>query len=94
MIVSVTDRGAGFPEEKMEQIFEPFFTTKEKGMGLGLSVCRTIIAAHRGQLWATNNPDHGTSFHFSLPIRMPDKHVLMTNNSYMAGDNYSSHECS
>ena len=68
VIVSVTDRGGSIPEEKMEQIFEPFFTTKAKGMGLGLSVCRTIIAAHRGELWATNNADCGATFHFSLPI--------------------------
>jgi signal transduction histidine kinase len=71
VIVSVTDRGGSIPEEKMEQIFEPFFTTKAKGMGLGLSVCRTIIAAHRGKLWATNNADCGATFHFSLPIGMP-----------------------
>jgi two-component system sensor kinase FixL len=64
--VSITDRGGSIPEEKMEQIFEPFFTTKEKGMGLGLSVCRTIIAAHRGKLWVTNNTDRGATFHFSL----------------------------
>jgi two-component system, LuxR family, sensor kinase FixL len=68
VMVSVTDRGGGISEEKMEQIFEPFFTTKAKGMGLGLSVCRTIITAHRGRLWATNNPDRGATFHFSLPI--------------------------
>jgi two-component system sensor kinase FixL len=68
VIVSVTDRGDSIPREKLEQIFEPFFTTKEKGMGLGLSVCRTIIAAHRGKLWATNNADCGATFHFSLPI--------------------------
>jgi two-component system, LuxR family, sensor kinase FixL len=68
VIVSVTDRGGSIPEEKMEQIFEPFFTTKAQGMGLGLSVCRTIISAHRGKLWATNNSDHGATFHFSLPI--------------------------
>jgi two-component system sensor kinase FixL len=68
VIVSVTDRGDSIPREKLEQIFEPFFTTKEKGMGLGLSVCRTIIAAHRGNLWATNNADCGATFHFSLPI--------------------------
>jgi PAS domain S-box-containing protein len=68
VLVSVTDRGGSIPEEKMEQIFEPFFTTKEKGMGLGLSVCRTIIAAHRGKLWAANNADCGATFHFSLPI--------------------------
>jgi two-component system, LuxR family, sensor kinase FixL len=68
ILVSVTDRGGSIPEEKMEQIFEPFFTTKAKGMGLGLSVCHTIIAAHRGKLWATNNADCGATFHFSLPI--------------------------
>ena len=68
VLVSVTDRGSSIPEEKMEQIFEPFFTTKAKGMGLGLSVCRTIIAAHRGKLWAANNADCGATFHFSLPI--------------------------
>ncbi len=78
--VSVTDRGGSIPEEKMEQIFEPFFTTKAKGMGLGLSVCRTIIAAHRGKLWATNNADCGATFYFSLPIGVPDAKVAITNN--------------
>jgi len=68
VLVSVTDRGGSIPEEKMEQIFEPFFTTKAKGMGLGLSVCHTIIVAHRGKLWATNNADRGATFYFSLPI--------------------------
>ena len=72
VIVSVIDGGGSIPEEKMEQIFESFFTTKEQGMGLGLSVCRTIIAAHRGKLWATNNADRGATFHFSLPIRKSD----------------------
>ena len=62
----------------MEQIFEPFFTTKAKGLGLGLSVCRTIIAAHRGKLWATNNADCGATFHFSLPIGVSDGEVLIT----------------
>jgi PAS domain S-box-containing protein len=73
--VSVTDRGDSIPREKLEQIFEPFFTTKEKGMGLGLSVCRTIIAAHRGKLWATNNADCGATFHFSLPISTSNRMV-------------------
>src|SRR5439155_23640624 len=73
VLVSVTDRGGSIPEEKMEQIFEPFFTTKAKGMGLGLSVCHSIIAVHRGKLWATNNADCGATFHFSLPIAAPDK---------------------
>jgi two-component system, LuxR family, sensor kinase FixL len=78
--VSVTDRGDSIPGERMEQIFEPFFTTKAKGMGLGLSVCRTIIAAHRGKLWVTNNADCGATFHFSLPIGTPGDAVLIRNN--------------
>jgi PAS domain S-box-containing protein len=80
LVVSVTDRGVSVPEKKMEQIFEPFFTTKEKGMGLGLSVCRTIIAAHRGKLWVTNNADCGATFHFSLPTGVPGNAVLISNN--------------
>jgi two-component system, LuxR family, sensor kinase FixL len=79
--VSVTDRGSSITKEKMEQIFEPFFTTKPKGMGLGLSVCRTIIGAHRGKLWATNNADRGATFHFSLPIGGSDGEVVITNNA-------------
>ena len=78
--VSVTDRGDGIPAEKLEQIFEPFFSTKAKGMGLGLSVCRTIITAHRGKLWATNNPDHGATFHFSLPVTLSGTEAVLTNN--------------
>ena len=78
VIVSVTDRGGGIPAEEMEQIFEPFFTTKAKGMGLGLSVCRTLIAAHRGKLWATNNPERGATFHFTLPKDASAKEVLIT----------------
>jgi len=78
VIVSVTDRGGGIPAEEMEQIFEPFFTTKAKGMGLGLSVCRTLIAAHRGKLWATNNAERGATFHFTLPKDASAKEVLIT----------------
>jgi PAS domain S-box-containing protein len=80
VIVSVTDCGGSIPEKKMEEIFEPFFTTKEKGMGLGLSVCRTIIAAHRGKLWATNNADRGATLHFILPVMASDKASVTTNN--------------
>jgi signal transduction histidine kinase len=65
--VSVADQGCGIPHEKMERIFGPFFTTKTQGMGLGLAVCRTIISAHGGKLWATNNAGRGATFHFTLP---------------------------
>ncbi|PYI70025.1 MAG: hypothetical protein DMF08_12540, partial [Verrucomicrobia bacterium] len=62
--VSVTDRGGGIPEKKIEQVFERFFTTKKEGMGLGLSICRSIIDAHEGKIWATNNADRGATFYF------------------------------
>jgi len=65
--VSVSDRGKGIALDDMERIFEPFFSTKPQGMGLGLPICRTIINAHNGQLWAANNVDCGASFYFTLP---------------------------
>ena len=76
--VSVSDSGSGIPGEKMEQVFERFFTTKKEGMGLGLSVCRTIINAHRGKIWATNNAGCGATFHFSLPIVGAGKEAVTT----------------
>jgi two-component system sensor kinase FixL len=76
--VSVADRGSGIPEEKMQQVFERFFTTKKEGMGLGLSVCRTIIDAHRGKIWVTNDAGCGATFHFSLPIVGAGKETVIT----------------
>ena len=64
--VSVADRGSGIPPEDLERIFQPFVSTKSEGLGLGLAICRTIVTAHHGRLWATNNADHGASFHFTL----------------------------
>jgi two-component system sensor kinase FixL len=65
---SVRDRGPGVTEGNLEQVFEPFFTSKAHGLGLGLSVCRSIITAHGGKLWAANNPERGATFHFILPV--------------------------
>ncbi|HEV2670374.1 MAG TPA: MASE1 domain-containing protein [Gemmatimonadales bacterium] len=64
--ISVADRGVGIPEGTEEQVFEPFFTSKRHGLGLGLSICRTIVAAHGGRLWAVNNVDRGATFHLVL----------------------------
>jgi PAS domain S-box-containing protein len=64
--LSVSDCGTGLAPDKLEQVFDPFYTTKPQGMGLGLVVCRTIITAHGGKLWATNNPERGATFHFTL----------------------------
>jgi signal transduction histidine kinase len=66
--VTVADSGPGIPPENLSRIFDPFFTTRAEGMGLGLTVCRSIIRVHRGTLWAENNPDRGASFHFVLPL--------------------------
>lgn len=65
--ISVADRGPGVAPEMLAKIFEPFHTTKTNGLGLGLAVCRTIVKAHDGRLWVTNNPERGATFHFALP---------------------------
>ena len=70
--VSVLDCGSGIKAEQMRQVFEPFFTTKENGLGLGLAISHSIVIAHGGRLWASNRPDRGTAFHFTLPIAAPD----------------------
>ena len=65
--VAVGDTGPGLAESVMRQLFQPFVTTKEKGMGIGLSICRSIVEAHSGSISAHPNGDHGTRFTFTLP---------------------------
>jgi signal transduction histidine kinase/integral membrane sensor domain MASE1 len=65
--VAVEDAGTGLRDGTHEHIFEPFYTTKPAGMGMGLSIAKSIIEAHGGSIWATNNPTRGATFHFSLP---------------------------
>ncbi|HTD31502.1 MAG TPA: ATP-binding protein [Steroidobacteraceae bacterium] len=69
VLISVCDAGPGIAEGKLEQVFEPFFTSKANGMGLGLSVCRTIVTAHGGKLWAEHNSDSGATFRLLLPVK-------------------------
>ena len=66
--LSVSDRGSGIPEDKLKEVFEPFFTSKAAGMGMGLSIARTIVEAHEGQLSATNRDHGGASFRIRLPL--------------------------
>jgi signal transduction histidine kinase len=66
--VRVSDHGPGIPVESLTRLFEPFFTTKAKGMGMGLAVSKTIIEAHKGKLWAENQPEGGACFCFTLPL--------------------------
>jgi signal transduction histidine kinase len=66
--VSVTDTGPGILLDKLNDVFEPFFTTKPSGMGMGLSIARTIVEAHKGQIWPENHARGGAVFHIRLPL--------------------------
>jgi signal transduction histidine kinase len=67
VLVAVRDSGPGLNPESLERLFDPFYTTKASGIGMGLSICRSIVEAHGGRLWAAPNLPQGASFHFSLP---------------------------
>jgi PAS domain S-box-containing protein len=68
LLVSVEDTGLGIEAEHAERVFAPFFTTKPQGIGMGLPICRSIIEAHRGRLWAVRNEPRGAVFHVALPV--------------------------
>jgi len=78
--VSVQDAGVGLEPQAVHRVFDAFYTTKSGGMGIGLSVSRSIIEAHRGHLWATPNEGPGATFSFSIPqqaaqdMPMPEAH--------------------
>jgi two-component system, LuxR family, sensor kinase FixL len=72
-VVEVSDQGSGLSDEALARIFEPFYTTKRDGMGLGLSICRAIVAAHGGTLDATRNPGTGMTVSASFPLWRPAK---------------------
>jgi two-component system sensor kinase FixL len=66
LMISVADTGAGISPEISDQLFRPFVTTKPQGMGVGLSISRTIIESHGGRIWIEANPGGGTVFRFTL----------------------------
>lgn len=65
--VTVTDRGHGIASDGLDRVFDAFFTTKPDGLGLGLAICRQIVNAHGGRLWAAHNGERGAAFHMTLP---------------------------
>lgn len=69
-IVSISDSGPGVPSEKLIEIFDPFFTTKNLGLGIGLSIARTIVQAHKGRIWAENLAEGGAVFRLSVPLAL------------------------
>lgn len=66
--VSVRDAGSGISREQLEMVFDPFFTTKPTGIGVGLSISRSIIESHGGRIWVESDPGRGSTFHFTLPL--------------------------
>ena len=69
VLVAVKDSGPGLAPAVVERLFDPFYTTKPDGLGMGLSICRSIIEAHGGQLWVTANQAPGAAFYFTVPTR-------------------------
>jgi signal transduction histidine kinase len=75
VLIAVEDSGMGLDPVTAEKIFDPFFTTKPHGIGVGLSISRSIVESHRGRLWATPRPGGGTVFQFTLPVGAGESHV-------------------
>jgi signal transduction histidine kinase len=69
-VISISDSGPGIPAEKLNEVFDPFFTTKRQGMGIGLSISRSIVQAHKGRIWAENQNGGGAVFRLSLPLAL------------------------
>src|ERR1700731_1669903 len=85
IIVAVEDSGIGIEPENADQVFNAFFTTKPDGMGMGLSICRSIVEQHGGRIWASRNPAAGSTIQFTLNVskgEMVDKAVYRETRDY------------
>ena len=75
VLVSIADTGSGIDVANLNRIFAPTFTTKTRGMGMGLSICKSIIDSHNGGIWVSAGVPRGSIFHFELPLRRGDSVV-------------------
>jgi signal transduction histidine kinase len=79
VLVTVRDSGPGLGPADVERVFQAFYTTKAKGMGLGLAICRSMVEAHGGRMWASANEPRGAVFKFTLPLQeeesVPAQHL-------------------
>ena len=85
VVVRVRDAGHGLDPQSMDRLFEAFYTTKSSGMGMGLAICRSIIEAHGGRLWATANVPRGAVFQFTLPVE-GEETLTQSKNETRGGD--------
>jgi signal transduction histidine kinase len=72
VIIAIEDTGPGIDPKDLHRIFDAFFTTKSQGMGMGLSICRSIVESHGGRLWASGRRPHGSIFYLTLPSAAAD----------------------
>jgi signal transduction histidine kinase len=82
--VTVEDTGTGIDPSNHDHVFDPMFTTKERGMGIGLSICHSIIESHNGRIWVTRGIDKGSIFQFELPIGVSQGDQVRQRNASMA----------
>jgi signal transduction histidine kinase len=81
VLVCLRDSGPGLDPDSLERLFDAFYTTKSSGLGLGLSICRSIIEAHGGRIWASANEPRGAVFHLSLPLEQDESIPARTSGS-------------
>ena len=86
VLVSVSDTGSGIGVANLSRIFKPMFTTKARGMGMGLSICKSIIESHHGQIWVSAGAPRDSVFHFALPLHRGDER---SDRTLAAGDSAS-----